>query len=187
MSVGMDVLAIAEENLLVTLGVALSIGALQGAVLGRGIRKRFPAIKAHARAASLILLALLVLAMAANILQLASPEKTSLSEIILPDTLEGAASLLLGVLGIAGLGSAVVVFCSVTLILLFRSAQIPGIARYFIFGIGVITMSVFLLARFTDYDPTDFQITLYAAYQSGVTAGVFAVTRRRERILSELE
>ena len=59
-------------------------------------------------------------------------------------------------------------------------------ARYFIFAISVITVSVFLVARFTDYIPTVFQIMMYALYQFGITIGVFVITRRRESdLLSE--
>ena len=75
--------------------------------------------------------------------------------------------------------SAIAMFISITLILIFRFAEIPNIARYFIFGLSVITVSAFFLARFTDYVPTFFQILLYALYQFGITIGVFVVTRRR--------
>ena len=56
----MNILEIAEEYYLVTFTVVIGIGLLQGAIIGRGIRSRFPSFKKHARAASIILLALFI-------------------------------------------------------------------------------------------------------------------------------
>ncbi len=45
----MNLFEIAEENFLISFVVVLSVGILQGTILGRGIRKRFPRLKRHAR------------------------------------------------------------------------------------------------------------------------------------------
>ena len=45
----MSLFEIAEENFLISFAVVLSVGILQGTILGRGIRKRFPRLKRHAR------------------------------------------------------------------------------------------------------------------------------------------
>ena len=42
MMISLDILQIAEENFLVTFGIVFGIGLLQGAILARGIRRRFP-------------------------------------------------------------------------------------------------------------------------------------------------
>ena len=185
----MDILSIAEENFLISLGVVLAVGLLQGLILGRGIRKKFPSFKIHARIVSISLLILFTINTIANVIKFAVPEKLSLSELEIPTTPEEGISLLFNVLGLnTGFGTAIAMFISITLILVFRFAQIPNIARYFIFGISVITVSVFFVARFTDYVPTVFQIMLYALYQFGITIGVFVVTRRKEsEVLSEFE
>ena len=185
----MDILSIAEENFVISLGVVLSVGLLQGLILGRGIRKKFPKLKNHARIVSISLLILFTINTIANIIKFAIPEKLSLSELSVPTNPEEGISLLFNILGLnTGFGTAIAMFISITLILVFRFAQIPNIARYFIFGISVITISVFFVARFTDYVPTFFQILLYALYQFGITIGVFVVTRRKESdILSEFE
>ena len=185
----MDILNIAEENFLVSLGVVLGIGLLQGLILGRGIRKKFPKLKTHARVVSISLLVLFSINTIANIFKFATPDKFSLSELSIPTTAEEGVILLFDVLGInAGFGTALAMFISITLILIFRFAQLPNVARYFIFGISIITVSVFFIARFTDYVPTFFQISLYALYQFGITIGVFVVTRRKESdIVSEFE
>jgi len=76
----------------------------------------------------------------------------------------------------------------VTLILIFRFADINPISRYFIFTISTIVLIVAMLGKFTDYVPTAFQIILYAFYQFGLTIGMFIVMRRREiDPLNELE
>ena len=54
----MSILDLAEQNFLITFAIVLGIGLLQGAIMGRGIRNRFPSFKRHARVASLSLLAL---------------------------------------------------------------------------------------------------------------------------------
>jgi len=55
MMVNLDILQIAEENFLITFGVVFGVGLLQGAILARGIRKRFPKLKKYAKAISIIL------------------------------------------------------------------------------------------------------------------------------------
>ena len=185
----MDILSIAEENFFISLGVVLGVGLLQGLILGRGIRKKFPKLKSHARIVSISLLILFSINAIANISKFASPEKFSFSEFFIPTTPEEGITLLFDVLGLnTGFGTALAMFISITLILIFRFAQLPNIARYFIFGISVMTVSVFFIARFTDYVPTFFQILLYALYQFGITIGIFVVTRRKEPdLVSEFE
>ena len=68
---------------------------------------------------------------------------------------------------------------TISLILIFKFADISPIARYFIFTISVIVLIVSLLGRFTDYVPTVFQIILYSIYQLGLTIGVFLIMRRK--------
>ena len=55
MMVSLDILQIAEENFLITFGIVFGIGLLQGAILARGIRKRFPKLKKYAKGISIIL------------------------------------------------------------------------------------------------------------------------------------
>ena len=45
----MNILDLAAENFLITFAVVLGIGFLQGMIMGRGIRNRFPSIKKHAQ------------------------------------------------------------------------------------------------------------------------------------------
>ena len=56
-----------------------------------------------------------------------------------------------------------------------------SISRYFIFTISVIVFIIAMLGRFTDYVPSTFQIILYVMYQLGMTLGIFAIMRRREK------
>ena len=184
----MDIMTIAEDNFLISLSIVLVVGVLQGLILGRGIRKKFPGLKNHARIVSISLLILFTINTIANVIKFAIPEKLSLSQLEIPTTPEEGMTLLFNVLGLnTGFGTALAMFISITLILIFRFAEIPNIARYFIFGLSVITVSAFFIARFTDFVPTFFQIILYALYQFGITVGVFAVTRRSAQDLPELK
>ena len=177
----MDLLAIAEENFLVTLGITICIGLFQGAILGRGIRNRFPSLKRHARLVSLVLLILFSINAIANVLKFAIPEKISVSELTIPQTAEEGFSFAMSLLGLnAGLGVVIATFVTISIILLSKFAQIPSIARYFIFALSVIILLVALFSRFTDFVPTTFQILMYAFYQFGITIGIFFVTRRKE-------
>ena len=177
----MDILQLAEEYYYYTFAVVFSIGLLQGAILARGIRRKFPKLKKYAKGVSIILLILFSINAAGNISKFAEPQKVEFTEFVMPETPEGAFLLLIDVLGLnAGIITISGIFISITLILLFRFAELNPLSRYFVFTISVIVFIIALLGRFTDYVPTTFQIILYVIYQLGMTLGIFVVMRRRE-------
>ena len=182
----MDILSIAEDNYIISFGIVIAVGLIQGTILGRGIRNRFPSLKKHARIVSIILLTLFLINAGANIIKFATPEKIAISDLAIPSTPEEGLSFLINILGLnAGLGTVIVLSISISLILFFKLAQIHKIARYFIFSLTVIVLIVSLIGRFTDFVPTSFQILMYAFYQLGITLGLFLVTRRKESELAE--
>jgi hypothetical protein len=185
----LDILDLAADNFLITFAVVLGIGLLQGTIMGRGIRNRFPGIKKHAQLVSSVLLVLFSFNAIFSILKFAEPVKFSASNFALPATTDEVFSLILNVAGInTGVGTVIAIFISVTLIILFRFANIHNVARIFIFILSSIVLIVSLLGRFTDFVPTTFQIMLYAFYQSGITIGIFFITRRKEHdALSEIK
>ena len=185
----MNILDLAEQNFLITFAIVLGIGLLQGAVMGRGIRNRSPSFKRHARAASLSLLALFSINAIFSVLKFAEPTKFSMSEFIIPTTTDEAFVMILDLIGInTGVVTVIATFVSVTLIIFLRFADIPNIARGFIFILSSIVLVVSLLGKFTDFVPTTFQILLYAFYQFGITLGIFFITRRKESdVLSEIK
>ena len=185
----MNVLELAEQNFLIAFFAVISIGLLQGAIMGRGIRSRFPSLKRHARTVSIILLILFLINAISSILKFAEPVKVSVYELAIPTTIDDIFILIVNILGInAGLGAVIAIFVSVTLIIFLKFANIHQIARYFIFVISCMVLIVALLGKFTDFVPTTFQIMLYAFYQLGITAGIFFVTRRKESdVLSEIK
>ena len=184
--INLDILQIAEENFLITFGVVFGVGLLQGAILARGIRKRFPKLKKYAKAISIILLILFAINASGNISKFADPSKVEMSGFEIPQTPEGVFTMIVDLLGLnAGVLAVVGIFITISLILIFKFADIPPIARYFIFTISVIVLIVSLLGKFTDYVPTVFQIILYSIYQLGLTIGMFLVMRRK--VNDELE
>ena len=185
----MDLLQIAEENFLITFGIVWGVGLLQGAILARGIRKKFPKLKKYAKGISIILLILFAINASGIISKFADPSKVSVTEFEIPQTPEGAFTVIIDLLGLnAGVLAVIGIFVTISLILIFKFADISPIARYFIFTISVIVLIVSLLGRFTDYVPTVFQIILYSIYQLGLTIGVFLVMRRKVKdSLQELE
>ncbi len=185
----MNLFEIAEENFLISLAIVLSVGILQGTILGRGIRKRFPRLKRHARIVSFVLLLLFSFNALASVLKFAVPEKLTITNFTVPTTTEEGYTLLISVLGLnAGFATIVVMFISITIILFLRFAELSKPARYFIFTVSVITVLVAGISRFTDFVPTVFQILMYAFYQVGFTIGIFLVTRRQETdVLPEFE
>ena len=185
----MDLLQIAEENFLITFGIVCGVGLLQGAILARGIRRKFPKLKKYAKGISIILLILFAINASGNISKFADPSKISVTEFEIPQTPEGAFTVIIDLLGLnAGVLAVIGIFVTISLILIFKFADISPIARYFIFTISVIVLIVSLLGRFTDYVPTVFQIILYSIYQLGLTIGVFLVMRRKVKdSLEELE
>ena len=185
----MSILDLAEQNFLVTFSIVLGIGLLQGAILGRGIRNRFPSFRRHARVVSLLLLALFSVNAIFSVLKFAEPSKLSISEFIIPTTTDEAFVLILDLVGVnTGVVTVIATFVSITLIIFLRFADIPNVARYFIFVLSSIVLIVSILGKFTDFVPTTFQIMIYAFYQFGITLGIFFVTRRKESdVLSEIK
>ena len=180
----MDILQLAEEYYYYTFAVVFSIGLLQGAILARGIRKKFPKLKKYAKGASIIILILFSINAAGNISKFVEPSKVEFTEFVIPETLEGTFLLFIDVLGLnAGVIAVTGIFISITLILLFRFADLNRISRYFIFTISVMVFIIAMLGRFTDYVPSTFQIILYAMYQFGMTLGIFVIMRRRQNDL----
>ena len=180
MMIDLDILQISEENFLITFGIVFAVGFLQGAILAKGIRKKFPKLKKYAKGISIILLILFAINASGNISKFADPSKVPVSEFQIPQTAEGAFTIIVDLLGLnAGVIAVIGIFVTVSLILIFKFADIPPIARYFIFTISVIVVIVSLLGKFTDYIPTVFQIILYSIYQLGLTIGMFAVMRRK--------
>ena len=176
----MDILSIAEENFVISFGVSIGIGLIHGGILARGIRNRFPSLKRHARVVSAALLILFSINAVANVIKFATPEKISVSELTMPSTVQEGFDVLINILGLnAGLGAVIVLFISISLILFFKLAKINKIARYFIFALSVVVLAVAVVARFTEFVPTGFQILMYAFYQFGITLGIFLVTRRK--------
>ena len=185
----MNIFDLAEQNFLITFAAVLGIGLLQGAILGRGIRNRFPSLKRHAQIVSSSLLALFSINAILSVLKFADPIKFSISEFTIPATTDEAFLLVLNLIGVnTGVGTVIATFISVTLIIFLRFADIHNIARYFIFILSSIVLIASLLGKFTDFVPTTFQIMLYAFYQLGITFGIFFITRRKESdVLSEIK
>ena len=184
----LDIVSIAESNFLISFAVTIGIGLLQGAVLGRGIRNRFPSFKKHAKIVSLILLVMFSFNAASNVFNFANPDKVSVEEFSMPESPEEGIGMAADFLGLnAGFITVLATFVSISLMLFFRMAQLPKAARYFVFALSVSVVCVSLISRFTDYVPTLLQILMYAFYQLGITLGLFFVTRRKENdILSEI-
>tara|TARA_B100001123_G_C15223467_1_gene992215 strand:+ start:43 stop:600 length:558 start_codon:yes stop_codon:yes gene_type:complete len=178
----LDILGLAEEHYYFTFAIVFAIGLLQGAILARGIRKKFPKLKKYAKGVSIILLVLFIINASGNISKFAEPSKVEFTDFEMPETPDEAYMVLIDLLGLnAGVLAITGIFISITFILLFRFADLNPISRYFIFTISVIVFLVAIIGRFTDYVPTIFQIFLYAMYQFGLTCGIFVVMRRREK------
>jgi len=185
----LNIFDLAEQNFLITFAAVLGIGLLQGAIMGRGVRNRFPSLKRHARIVSSLLLSLFTINSIFGILKFSEPIKLSISEFIIPTTSDEALSLILDLIGVnTGVGTVIATFISVTLIIFLKFANIHNIARYCIFILSSIVLIASLLGKFTDFVPTTFQIMLYAFYQFGITLGIFFITRRKESdVLSEIK
>ncbi|MDD9826102.1 MAG: hypothetical protein OXU86_04960 [Thaumarchaeota archaeon] len=177
--IGEDLLALAEERYLESFAVVFLVGALQGGMLARGVRRRFPSLRSHARAASAIMLILLLANATLSALRFAAPERVDLAGLSMPSTpdeLAGSAARVLGIDG--GFWSTVAILITVTLMLISRAAELPAIARYFVLAISVMTFLVALAARFAGYVPTEFHVAMYSLYHVGIAAGAFLVMRR---------
>jgi membrane-associated HD superfamily phosphohydrolase len=184
----MGIIEFAEENFLISFAIVLGIGIFQGAILARGIRARFPSLKRHARAASIILLILFLSNAIANVFKFVIPTKFSVSDIMTPTTPEEGFELLINVLGLnAGFFTVIAMFVTITIIVFLRFTEIWRPFQYFIFSLSVIMLILAFVGRFTDFVPTVFQILMYAFYQFGLTLGIFVVSRRKIDELPDLK
>ena len=126
----MNIFELAEQNFLITFAAVLGIGLLQGAIMGRGIRNRFPSLKKHARIVSSSLLVLFSVNVVFSVLKFADPIKFPISEFIIPATTDEVFLLILNLIGVnTGVGTVIATFISVTLIIFLRFADIHNIAR----------------------------------------------------------
>ena len=73
----MGIIELAQENFLISFAIVFGIGIFQGAILAKGMRTRFPSLKRHARAASIILLILFSTNAIVNLFKFVIPKKFS--------------------------------------------------------------------------------------------------------------
>ena len=176
----MDALEIIENNSLLVYSLVILIGFIQGGILARGIRKKFPKLKKYAKSTSIFFLVLFIINAISNIVKFAIPTKITSQELIIPSTFEELFDVVVRILGLdAGLITAITIFITITLFLIFRFADIGAIQRYFLFTISVVVILVAILGKFTNFVPNEFQITTYAFYQFGLALGVFIISRRK--------
>jgi len=176
----LNFLQIIEDNFVVTFSVLIGIGLMQGIVLGRGLRNRFPSLKNSATIVSLILLILFSINAILNVIKFVNPHKISLSNIFISANLDQFGALILNALGLnTGLLSVLSISVTIVIFLLIRITNISGIARYFVLVVSSAVFIVGIINRFTEFAPNTFEVTMYAVYQFGVTAGIFFFTRRK--------
>jgi len=114
----LNIFDLAEQNFLITFAAVLGIGLLQGAIMGRGVRNRFPSLKRHAQIVSSSLLVLFSINAILGVLKFADPIKFSVSEFSIPSTTDEVFLLVLNLIGInTGVGTVIATFISVTLII----------------------------------------------------------------------
>ena len=176
----MALLEIIENNRLVVCALIALIGFIQGGILARGIRKRFPKLKKHARFVSIFFLVLFLINAITNIVKFAIPSKIITQDMAMPSTVDELLSILVKILGLdAGLITAITIFITITLFLIFRFAQISVLQRYFLFTISVIVILLAFLGKFTSFVPNEFQIISYSFYQFGLAFGVYIISKRK--------
>jgi len=172
---------IIESNSLVIYSLVILIGFIQGGILARGIRKKFPKLKKYARSASIFFLILFIINAISNIVKFATPTKIISEEFVIPSTLGELFEIIVKILGLdAGLITVITIFITIILFLIFRFAEIGVIQRYFLFTISVVVITVAFLGKFTSFVPNEFQIIAYAFYQFGLALGVFIILRRKK-------
>jgi len=172
---------IIESNSLVIYSLVILIGFIQGGILARGIRKKFPKLKKYARSASIFFLILFIINAISNIVKFATPTKIISEEFVIPSTLGELFEIIVKILGLdAGLITVITIFITIILFLIFRFAEIGVIQRYFLFTISVVVITVAFLGKFTSFVPNEFQIIAYAFYQFGLALGIFIILRRKK-------
>ena len=176
----MALLEIIENNILIICALVALIGFIQGGILARGIRKRFPKLKKHARSVSVFFLVLFIINAVSNIVKFATPSKIITQEMTIPSTVDELMTVIVKILGLdAGLITATTIFITITLFLIFRFAEINALQRYFLFTISVVVILLAFLGKFTSFVPNEFQIISYSFYQFGLAFGVYIISKRK--------
>ena len=146
-------LEIIENNALLVYSLVILIGFIQGGILARGIRKKFPKLKKYAKSVSIFFLILFIINAISSVVKFASPTKLISQELIIPSTVEELFESVIKILGLdAGLITAITIFITIALFLIFRFAEIGPIQRYFLFTISVIVVLVAFLGKFTSFE-----------------------------------
>lgn len=178
-----DLLGIAEEYYIVTFLIIAGVGFLQGAIISRGIRRRFPSVRAHTRIVSIILLIVFGANAIFSSVQFATLEAIELEVVTNSNDIIGAIiSNISQVFGIDGqFWSMLAILVTMILMLVFKLAELSKPARYFMLVIGIATLLAVLVGRFGAYDPTIFHVVMYSLYHVGLVAGVYLVMRKKAK------
>ncbi|HKX81745.1 MAG TPA: hypothetical protein VJL54_05765 [Nitrososphaera sp.] len=174
----------------VIMAVVLGIGLVQGGVISKALRARFPRLKQHGKFFSLALLALFGINAIFSATSFASPTKMSGFDNPLETGDFGAWAM--SALGLNG-GFLSMLSISVTIIIfvLMRFVKLGTKSRYFVLTVSVSVLVINIFYRLSEVVPDFYQIMFYVVYQVGVAAGVFLVASRElgfgRRILSGMK
>ena len=157
--------------------VVPGIGIIQGGIISKALRTRYPDLKKHAKLFSLALLTLFSINAVVSIVHFVNPNMISDEEnpVESGDPINWAISLL----GLnAGFVSVLSISLTVTIFAFMRLVKLSGISRSFVLSISIGLMILNMIYRVGGLVPDLFQIAFYILYQIGFTAGIFLVASR---------
>ena len=161
--------------------VVLGIGLVQGGVISKALRSKFPRLKKRAKFFSLALLALFGTNAVFSVTSFASP--TKISGIDSPLETGDFGAWAMSALGLNG-GFLSMLSISVTIIIfvLMRLVKLGTKSRYFVLTVSVSVLVINIFYRLSEVVPDFYQIMFYVVYQVGVAGGVFLVASRELHI-----
>jgi len=170
-------LKLAQQFSFVTYSIVIAIGLIQGRILGEAIVERFPRMLSNARLMSMLLFALFASNAIVNVVKFAIPEKINIAQIFDAPSQE-LLSVFLKLVGLnAGAGAIIGFSLTVLILILMRFTTLKAYNGSFVFIISVIMIIAVSAIKLSDYNPTTFEIIVYALYQAGMTAGIIWGTR----------
>ena len=164
---------------LIVVSLTFGIGVLQGIILGRAILLRFPRLQNHVKTVSVTLFVLFLINAILSVPRFQSPEKIDFTNLSVANPADIISSLFL-IFGMnTGFLTVLAISIMVMTFVILKFTHLHGIVKAFVFFFSGLLLIFTALSRFTDLNPSTFEVLLYFLYQLGITIGILLGTIRK--------
>ncbi|MEM2760480.1 MAG: hypothetical protein QXU32_11815 [Nitrososphaerales archaeon] len=172
-------LEVVREFSFLTYSIVMTIGLVQGYILGQAIVDRFPRLQFHTRLTLVMLLVLFVTHAIVSIMRFAEPEKMDLLQMFASKSSD-LGPLILRAMGLnSDIGTIIAFSITAVVLVILKLTGLKGYSKYYVLIISIIMLIITAMLKFSDYQPGSFEILLFILYNASMTAGLLWGTRKR--------